>query len=436
MLSKYNHTLLSSSSFLPLSQKQGSPFKEPTYDWASQARPEQLPPPGDWFSWMILAGRGFGKTRAGAETVRQWITGGKHKRIALIGHTEADAREVMIQGESGLLNVFPEGEKPTYQSSRRLLTWPNGAIAMSYSADRYDQLRGPQFDGAWIDELAKFRNPEATWNHLMLALRLGEQPRVIITTTPRPIPFIKKLLRQDSGCLVTRGSTFDNKNNLSPIFLEQIRKQYEGTSLEAQEIYAQVLDTQEDLLWQPEDFQYDREGYSSFKRIVIALDPTVQEDAQGDETGIIVAALGANDKGYILGDYSGPYTPALWAAKVVSLYHQYKAHEIIAEINNGGHLITSMIQTLDQSIRVKPVWAKTDKKTRSIPISFLYQQRRIIHLKRFEKLEHQMLHFGQKQMPDDRVDALVWALTGLFILPKPSPPPLVMGSLSNPLKKF
>lgn len=216
-------------------------FDISSYDWKKIARPSQQEPSGDWKIWLILAGRGFGKTRTGAETIRSWVSQGKSKRIALISETERDVNDVMIEGVSGLLSVHPKEERPIYISSRKQLLWPSGAIAQMFTSTAYNQLRGPQFDSAWVDELAKFDEPQKTWDQLMFSLRLGENPRVIVTTTPQRIPILNKLIN-DKSCWVTRGSTYENQKNLSETFLKQIEKQYEGTTLGLQEIYGEILE--------------------------------------------------------------------------------------------------------------------------------------------------------------------------------------------------
>tara|TARA_R110002050_G_scaffold11068_1_gene37674 strand:+ start:20371 stop:21144 length:774 start_codon:yes stop_codon:yes gene_type:complete len=217
-------------------------------DWKKTARPEQLEPDGSWTTWLILAGRGFGKTRTGAETIHDWILSGRAKRIALIGETEKEVRQVMIEGESGLLNTgFPEN-RPVFKKSQMLLVWPNGAKATGYTAEAYEKLRGPQFDGAWVDELAKFPNVQSVWDQLMFCLRLGDSPKVIVTTTPRPVEIIQNLMKE-AGTYVTRGSTYDNKENLSKSYIQYLLKKYEGTRLGAQEIHAEVLSENQETLW-------------------------------------------------------------------------------------------------------------------------------------------------------------------------------------------
>src|SRR3990167_8217084 len=274
-----------------------------SYQWAKVARPNQLPPEGDWKIWLILAGRGFGKTRTGAETIRLWVQEKRCFRIGLIAENEGECRRIMIEGPSGLLNVYPPNERPLYEPTKRTLSWQNGAIATCYSADSYEQLRGPQFDAAWIDELAKFHYDEQLWNQLMFGLRLGSNPRIIITTTPRPTTLLKKLLKSPE-VVVTRGTTFENAQNLAPPFLTYIKETYENTQLGRQELYAELLEETEGALWTPQLIERARKAYApeNLKRLVIAVDPAVSHHKASDETGIIAAGITENGIGVILED--------------------------------------------------------------------------------------------------------------------------------------
>ena len=247
------------------------------YDWSLHARKNQLPPPGNWHTWLILAGRGFGKTRTGAETIKGWVQQGQARRIALLGHTQADVRRVMIEGESGLLSVFPANEQPKYSPATGQITWNNGATANSYSSDAFEQLRGPQFDTAWVDELAKFTYAKEAWDQLCLTLRLGSHPRAIITTTPRPIPLLFQLIKS-SAVAVTRGSTFDNQDNLSASFIEYIREHYAGTRLGDQELLGNLLTTKENTLWQTQLFNNHRVNTTpDLIETIVAIDPAVTQ---------------------------------------------------------------------------------------------------------------------------------------------------------------
>jgi predicted phage terminase large subunit-like protein len=389
------------------------------YDWKKLARKNQLEPEGNWTTWLILAGRGFGKTRTGAETIREWADSGRAKRIALIGETEREVRQVMIEGESGLLNIGDPKRRPKFNKSQMTLKWQNGSKATGYTAEAYEKLRGPQFDGAWVDELAKFPNAKKVWDQLMFCLRLGQKPKAIVTTTPRPVDIIQALVK-DSSTYVTRGSTYDNWANLSKSYIEYIKRQYEGTRLGAQEIYAEILSQTQDALWTRSIIQYAKEGISKnkfFKRIVIGVDPAVSNNEDSDETGIIVAGLGRDDKGYVLEDLSGKYSPAEWAKKVVAVYHSYKADRVVAEVNQGGDLVEQTIRAYDSAICYKPVRACRGKITRAEPIAGLYEQGKVLHMQHFSTLENQMCQFTgeKKDKSPDRVDALVWALTDLML---------------------
>src|SRR3989338_7175865 len=322
-----------------------------TYDWEENARNSQIPPPGDWRTWLILAGRGFGKTRTGAETLRSWVKSNQTSHIALIGKNLTDVVRVMVEGQSGLLNVHPLHERPIFEKSKRQLIWPNGAKAQLFGGDYYDQLRGPQFDGAWVDELCKFKNPKATMEQLFLGLRLGNNPRCIITTTPKPSKYLENLLK-DPLTVVTRGSTFENAKNLAKPYLEQIIKQFEGFQLGAQELHAQILTQTQGALWNRSMLMYQEpsitpDGAYELKRIVIAIDPATTHHEASDETGIVVVGIDENGKGYLLEDLTGRHSPATWAEKVVEAYKRHKADRVIAEVNKGGDLVERVIQSLD-----------------------------------------------------------------------------------------
>jgi len=387
-----------------------------SYDWPKMARPNQLPPEGNWGQWLILAGRGFGKTRTGAETIRSWVKKGTHKRIALIGQTIDEVRSVMIEGESGLLNVHPNHERPRFEPANKRLVWPNGAVAGLYGADNYEKLRGPQFDLAWIDELAKFRHPNKLWEQLMLGLRLGESPRTIITTTPRPISLIQDLL-QDPATVTTRGTTFDNQHNLAKTFVQQIVKQFEGTKLGAQELYAQILTDRQGALWKRSMIHHHAPQETEWHRLVIAVDPATTHHEHSDETGIVVAALDSNHQAYVLDDLSGRYSPSEWGHRVVEAYHHYKADRIVAEVNKGGDMVESIVRSIEPAVSYRAVHATRSKATRAEPIAALYEQGRVYHTKLLDTLETQLCEYipGITPKSPDRLDALVWALTDLML---------------------
>ena len=394
-------------------------------DWEIWARPEQRPPPGDWRTWLLLAGRGFGKTRSGAEYVRSQVIQHGRRRIALVAPTAADARDVMVEGESGLLAVGLEHERPRYEPSKRRLTWPNGAIATTYSADEPERLRGPQHDFAWCDELGSWRYPEA-WDMLMFGLRLGDDPRVIVTTTPKPNKIVRELVA-DPTTVVTRGSTYDNRRNLPPQFLQQIIKKYEGTRLGRQEINAEILDDVPGALWNRkliEEIRWPRHKVvPDLIRVVVAIDPAATSGEDADETGIIVAGTDDEGHGFVLNDSSGHYSPIEWAKIVIQLYRQHKADRVVAEVNNGGEMVEATLRMVDPNVPYTAVHASRGKVVRAEPVAALYEQERVHHVGAFPMLEDQMCGFtsdldrSAAGASPDRVDALVWAITNLLVEP-------------------
>jgi predicted phage terminase large subunit-like protein len=390
------------------------------FDW--RPRPSQKPPLGKWRVWLLLAGRGFGKTRAGAEYVKAQVEARKAWRIALVGPTAADARAVMVEGESGLLAISRPGNRPEYEPSKHLLTWPNGAIATTYSADEPDRLRGPQHDFAWCDELAAWRYPQA-WDMLMFGLRLGADPRAIVTTTPRPTKFIRELIA-DPKVVVTRGRTVENAKNLAPAFLEQIVRRYQGTRLGRQELDAEILDDVPGALWSHAIIDAARTTIApELTRVVVAIDPAVSSEEHADETGIVVAGKDRDGHGYVLADLSGRYTPTEWARAAVAAYHSHAADRIVAEVNNGGEMVEATVRVVDPGVPCPAVHAARGKVARAEPIAALYEQGRVHHLGAFAALEDQMCAFVHDfdrttaGYSPDRVDALVWALTELLATP-------------------
>lgn len=402
--------------------------------WGETARPEQLPPPGNWRVWLILAGRGFGKTRAGAETIHSWATSRQATRIALVGASIHEARAIMVEGVSGLLSLHAPSGTPRFEVSKHRLTWPNGAQATLFGANQFERLRGPQFDAAWIDELAKFRRPEEVWNQLMLGMRLGEHPRCVVTTTPRPLPFLKELLKREDVA-VTRGTTFDNAAHLPPHFLEDMKQCFEGTRLGFQELQGEILESQEGALWNPgiifyrtppsfPSSQSSKGNEFSWQRVVVAIDPAVSTTENSNETGIVVVGLGEDDKAYVIEDLSGKWTPHQWGKRAVEAYWHYGADRVIAEVNNGGDLVEKILRTVDPAVPFKAVRAVHGKKIRAEPVVALYEQKRVFHCQSFLELEKQMCTYfphrssygssGESHSPD-RVDALVWGLTELIL---------------------
>lgn len=397
-------------------------FEKPS--WEEIARPNQLMPKGDWRIWMILAGRGFGKTRAAAEGIRQLVTSGRYKRIALIANTIQEARQVMVEGESGLLSISDPDEGLMFMSTRRLLTWKNGAIATLYGAENYEQLRGPQFDAAWVDEFAKFMYPRETFEQLSFSLRLGQQTKMIITTTPRPLQFIKDLMAR-KDVITTRGSSLENAANLSPTFLQQL-EYLKGTRLEAQEVYAEIVEEKKNTLWAWEDIESCYKAPPHFlDNIVIGVDPALTSGKDSDETGIIVAGMDSYGKAYVLEDASMSAPPRVWGEKVAELYKYYGARLVVVETNAGGELLEDMLLSIDSSMEIKPVCAHDSKIVRAKPIAIQYQRKSVFHAQQFRKLEMQMACYEPGQKSPDRMDALVWALSELFSVNSSNGPPMV-----------
>ncbi|MCR5225174.1 MAG: terminase family protein [Alphaproteobacteria bacterium] len=392
--------------------------------WTKIARPNQLMPEGDWNIWLLLAGRGFGKTRAAAEAIRQLVLSGKYKRIALIANTIQEAKQVMVEGASGLLSISEESEKLTFLTSKRLLKWENGAIATIYGAENYEQLRGPQFDAAWIDEFAKFQYPRETFEQLSFGLRLGEHPRTILTTTPRPLQFIKDLMKRDDVVTV-RGTSFENLENLSPTFLRQL-EYLKGTRLESQEIYAEIVEENQNTLWAWSDIENCYCTPPHFlQNIVIGVDPALTSGENSDETGIIVAGMDGSNKAYVLDDLSINAEPKVWASKVAEAYKKYSARLVVVEGNAGGELLVNLLKSADNSMKIKTTYARISKTARAEPIVILYQKHRIFHARCFHKLEMQMATYTPKDRSPDRLDAMVWAMTELFQLSDNSEAPAI-----------
>lgn len=393
------------------------------HDWSLWARDKQLPPPGDWRVWLILAGRGFGKTRTGAEWVRALAESGRAGRIALVGETGADARDVMVEGESGLLACCPPWARPLYEPSKRRVTWPNGAVATCFSADDPDQLRGPQFDAAWADEIAKWRY-EAAWDNLMLGLRLGADPRCVATTTPKPRAWLSRLMA-DTRTAVTRGGTRENAANLAPAFLDQILARYDGTRLGRQEIEGEYLTDVPGALWSRalvEAARAPAAAVPELRRIVVAVDPAVTSGSGSDETGIVVAGRDGGTGFWVLEDLTGRLSPDLWARRVADAYARVRADTVVCEVNQGGDLVAATLRTVDPGLPVRAVRATRGKRLRAEPVAALYEQGRVRHAGVFEALEDQMTRFtgAPGDGSPDRLDALVWALTDLMAGPSPA----------------
>jgi phage terminase large subunit-like protein len=411
------------------------------WDWSVWARPEQLPPPDvDWNVWLVLAGRGFGKTRLASEWVREqakYTTDGQ-RRFALVARTAADVRDVIVEGESGIMNVSPPSEKPLYEPSKRRLTWPNGNTATLFTADEPDGLRGPQFTHAWGDEIAAWRQtPDAAgmtaFDNLRVGTRLGKNPQILCTTTPKRVPLLYKLIEESrtdkqggSKVVVTRGSTLDNAGNLSGAYLDTIMGVYEGTTLARQELYGEMLDDVEGALWNEEMVEAAREAIYpvSTPLRVIGVDPSVAENPR-DECGIVVCAATAEHDLYkrnawVLEDASIHGSPDTWARKVVEMARKWGC-PVVAEVNQGGALVRNAILSIDPTIKVLEVHSKYGKALRAEPVVLAYEQGRVHHVGYHQDLESQMYSWipESSSKSPDRVDALVHAMTALLIKPPP-----------------
>lgn len=401
--------------------------EELRYNWEFWARPEQLEPEGDWNAWLALAGRGWGKTRAGAEWVRHRIKKGD-KIVHCVAPTKGDVRRVMVEGDSGLLNVCWKGDKtyrgkhigfPVWSPTNNTLTWENGSKAVFFSAEDPERLRGPQAYSAWTDELCAWRNAQETWDMMMFGLRLGRKPQVFITTTPKTTKLLRNII-SDPKTTISKGSTFDNAANLAGTFLDAVKKTYEGTRLGRQELYAEILDEASGALWNREllfKCEVDKEDIPPLNRIVVAVDPAVTNKTDSDQTGIIVAGIDDEGIAYVLEDHTDNYSPKEWAEKAIQLYHEHMADRIVAERNQGGDMVRHTLQTEDQNVPIKLVHASRGKMARAEPVSALYEQGKVKHVRGLNDLEDQMVQWeplGSIGSPD-RLDAMVWALTDLSL---------------------
>ncbi|MEM6576983.1 MAG: terminase family protein [Pseudomonadota bacterium] len=393
----------------------------------------QLPPQGDWTTWVVMGGRGAGKTRAGSEWIRSMVEGprpldpGQAHRIALIGETIDQVREVMIFGESGIMACSPPDRRPQWQVTRKQLLWPNGAVAQVFSAHEPESLRGPQFDGAWVDELAKWKKAGDTWDMLQFGLRLGDHPRVCVTTTPRNVGVLKDILERDST-VVTHAPTEANRAFLAQSFLDEVRARYAGTVLGRQELDGVLIDEVDGALWVPSRLEACRIGeIPELDRIVVAIDPPVTGKAGSDECGIVVA--GARTQGpvqewqaVVLADETvSAASPATWAAAAIRAMERFGADCLVAEVNQGGDMVGEVIRQIDPLVPFKAVHASRGKSARAEPVAALYEQGRVCHGVVMTELEDQMcamtLRGFEGRGSPDRVDALVWALTELMIVP-------------------
>lgn len=387
------------------------------YDWSEWAREKQLEPAGAWQVWLILAGRGFGKTRTGAEWIRQRVNEG-YKRIGVVAPTAADLRQTIIEGESGILNVFPPYQEPLYEPSKRKVTFHTGAVATLYSGDAPDRLRGHNSDTIWIDELIACKYPKEVYSMAMLGLRIGKRPRCLITTTPKPIPLLKEMITKPIVHL-TKGSTYENESNLASTFIDMIKAEFEGTRLGAQELHAEILGDLEGALWNRDLLERQRVTKApKLQTTVLAIDPAASTSNTSAETGIVVAARDMKGQGYILEDVSIKGSPKEWATAAITAFYKNDCDVMIVETNQGGNMIKAVIHSIDPRIPIREVRASKGKFTRAEPIGALYEQGKIWHVGFFGKLEDQMCNFIQdadQTELKDRVDAAVWALTYLML---------------------
>lgn len=399
-------------------------------DWRFWARPDQLPPHGDWLCWLVLAGRGFGKTRMGAEWVRMKARD-PGARIAIAGASYAETRAVMVEGPSGIVAVSSADERPVFEPSRHLLRWPNGSTGHLFSAEQPDALRGPQHSAAWVDELAKCSSAQPFWDMLWMGLRLGASPQVMVTTTPRPMALLRALMARDNT-VVTRGATWANAHNLAGAFIEEMHERYSGTRLGRQELEGDILEDVEGALWTQALIEAARVKAvpKALIRIVVAVDPAVTAHERSDGCGIVVA--GCNDAGhaYVLADLTQQAaSPDSWATAALNAVAEYKADRLVAEVNQGGDLVEAVLRTKQANVPYKAVHASRGKWVRAEPVAALYEQGRVHHVGQFSALEDEMTRYvpGQSSSPD-RMDALVWALTDLLLGPAAMPSIRTLGT--------
>jgi phage terminase large subunit-like protein len=395
--------------------------------------PPHLAPNGQpWLTWLLIGGRGAGKTRAGAEWVRAQalglapLAGEPIGNIALVGETEHDVREVMVEGVSGLLAVHRRDERPVWAPSRRRLEWSNGAVAYAFSAEDPESLRGPQFGCAWSDEMAKWRYAQATFDMLQFGLRLGHQPRQLITTTPRPTALIKRLMLEPTS-VVTRAGTQANAYHLAPTFLKGVLARYKDTRLGRQELDGEIIEDRPDALWSRTLIESCRVGEAPpLERIVVAVDPPATSGKRADACGLVAAGITGEGAIYVIADETvSQATPAVWAAKAIALWRRLEADALVAEVNQGGEMVRSVINEVDAGVPVVPVRTHRGKYLRAEPVATLYEQGRVKHAGTFPALEDEMCDFGPSGLSSgrspDRLDALVWAIASLTFTARAQP---------------
>lgn len=375
-------------------------------------RQEQIEPKGKWLLWLILAGRGFGKTRTGAETIRIWIKNKRYKNIGFVGYSELEVRKIMVEGISGILKISENEEDiPKYEPSKRMISYENGAKIHLFSADNPDQLRGMELDAIWIDEFAKFKDPEEVWRQSLMTLRSSHDPRIICTTTPRPIKILRDFINDDH-VHVTQGSTYDNRENLSPFFLSMIKDYYSNTNFERQEIYGEIL-SQSDALFNEEMIYNAKQNNimpQLFDRIVLGVDPAISSKENSDESGMVLVGMRDNIY-YVIDDISGKYSPSVWAQKIIDIYQKYKC-SVVIETNNGGDFLSNAVHVICPAVHIINKRAINSKIERAYTISVLYSQNKIKHTRDFKQIEDQMLNYHTCKSPD-RIDAMIWAIEEL-----------------------
>ena len=390
-------------------------------DWLKTARPKQLEPEGKHNIWLILAGRGWGKTRTGAEDIALYALRHPNVICAVVAPTHGDLRRVCFGGNSGLLSIIPDEcyaksrDFKGYSSSLSEIRLHNGSKIVGYAAQEPERLRGPQFHRAWCDEIAAWRYPEA-YDQLMFGLRLGEKPKCVITTTPKPTPLIKQLIDRNDT-FVTTGNTFENEANLAPSALKMLKERYEGTALGRQELYAEILEDLDGALWNNrliEEARLSEDTERTLQKVIVAIDPAVTAKDDSDETGIVVVGKDFNNEYYVLEDLSGKHSADKWGRIAVNAYYEWEADRIVAEVNNGGDLVERLLRNIDPNVPYRSVHATRGKLVRAEPIAALYEQRRVHHMGMYPELEAQMCTYtGDTKISPDRLDALVWGLTEL-----------------------
>ncbi len=404
------------------------------YHWPLWARPDQLAPPPRpegmlaWRMWLLLAGRGAGKTRSAAEWVRHSVESGRRRSIGIIGPTADTLRRDVVEGESGLLRIAPPWCRPTHEPSQRRIVWPNGGVAYLLSSEEPDRIRGPNLDGFWGDELTSWAAPQACWDNLQFALRItgprGDAPAGVISTTPKRHALLKAIIA-DPTTVITRASTFDNRANLDPGALAALERRYGGTTLGRQELLGELLDDVEGALWNRAMLDKCRSMTvpATLKRLVVAVDPAGGSSKQNAETGIILAGRADDGHAYVLADQSGRFTPDGWARRAVELFHVHRADRIVAEQNYGGAMVEATIRAVDASVPVKMVVASRGKQVRAEPVVSLYEQRRVHHVGIFPEMEDQLCSWdpASNDPSPDRLDALVWCISELMVEPQATP---------------